>query len=872
MGTSGSQPKLAVIVANDITGDSRVQKIAVSAARAGWDVTLVGRARGDRVERSSMGLVNIVRVPVGNTMRRVEKQRRRRTLRSRVTQFALPTRNLFENHRARFDSGQLRRQMRISELSRRRAPLTTAAALALKVVNRLRAEAHRVRVRAYEWEDAHAPDYDAALGSWRRDAPQLLDLELAFVGVLERLRPDVIHANDITMLNTAAAAAARLRNAGHAVSWLYDAHEYVAGVDWPTPRLMSAYPQVERELIHAADAVVTVSPEIADIIAEEHGLKSAPLVVRNTPIREAIDHRSAPSVRATAGVDEGTPLLVYSGYIHSQRGLDRAIEALPHLPEFHLAIVAGRATPELKNLQQLARRLGVQPRVHVVPYVDAKDVPAYLSSADIGIICSHRTINYELSLPTKLAEYLHAGLPVIASDLQTLSAFVREHDLGLVFDPDEPLSFERAVEELFPRRAEVASHITEDLVTELSWEYQTDGLLELYAAMSGRRPERPRGEVGWDLSEGPARASRQQTEGDQPGHGGWRELTMSTPVRLGFGPANFAGQLAAFAQAVTHARGDVSAEVIMHVSQDSFGYPADVYVKHNALKRLDVQIEQLQRILPRYTHLVADAFRPVFGGLNGSSIASDLPTLTRAGIKVALLSHGTDTRHPMRHRERNPYSLYFDAPEGFAESRVAVVERNHRIVENSGLPTFVTTPDLLDDLPTATWVPLVVDIAAWACDRPVMERARPVVLHAPSKRWTKGTDRFAGALEELARRGLIEFELVEGLPWAAMRERVQNADIVVDQFAIGSYGTFACEAMAAGKPVIAYLDESVSRVVGEEPPIVNTTPDKIVDAISALLDDRDESVLLGSRSADYVRRVHDGRRSAAALTGFIDGR
>ena len=77
---------------------------------------------------------------------------------------------------------------------------------------------------------------------------------------IERFQPDVIHANDVKTIYTAATAAARLRNRGHSVRWLYDAHEYVPGVDWPTPRTMRGYPDLEREFIHRAHAVVTVYP------------------------------------------------------------------------------------------------------------------------------------------------------------------------------------------------------------------------------------------------------------------------------------------------------------------------------------------------------------------------------------------------------------------------------------------------------------------------------------------------------------------------------------------------------------------------------------------------------------------------------------
>lgn len=862
------RPKLAVIVANAITGDSRVQKTALAAARAGWDVTLIGQSTSGELERSVFGPVQVVRVPVRRNMRRAETRRRRRTLRARFTQPGMYDANSYDVYAARHESRMRRRSERISRLatSRPRA-LSLPAEKSLRLWARLLHQAHLLRTRAYRWEEAHHDDPVEPLGRWMRDWPNLLDLDLAFGPVIERLKPDVIHANDITMLPTATFTAGRLRAAGHRVAWLYDAHEYVAGVEWPYPRMMSAYPQLEKDLIRRADAVVTVSPEIAEIIQRDHDLAETPLVVRNTPVREAVGHGGDVSVRRAAGVGDDVPLLVYSGYIHAERGLDTAIEALPLMPDVQLAIVANRANPLVLQLEKLAVDVGVEDRVHVVPYVPQHAVADYLSSADLGVICSKRTINYELSLPTKFAEYLHAGLPVVCSDVKTLSEYVRNHDVGRSFEAGDPQSFTAAVRDVLDRREAVRANITEDVLDELSWEHQSAQLLQLYCDLSGLTPALPERPSPWQVDERPKSAAH--IGRDEDAAHPWRELGK-TPIRFGLGPANYAGQLAGIAAAVTAARPDISAEVTMHVSHLSFGFPADFHIRNADLKRLDVQLEQVKRILPRYTHLLNDAFRPVFGELNGKHISGDLPALQEAGIKVGLLAHGSDVRNPRAHMERNPFSHYRDAPDdGTLAKLESVSRRNRRFAEEHGLPCFVTTPDLLDDLPQATWVPLVVDVDAWACDKPVFERTRPLVLHAPSKRWTKGTGRFIEQMEDLDARGLIEFRLAEKLPWEEMRALVQDSDLVIDQFGVGAYGTLACEAMAAGKPVVAYLTETVNRIVGEVPPIINVDPNSVGEAVTRLLDDREEAARLGRESLVYARKFHDGSRAVDALSGFL---
>jgi hypothetical protein len=344
----------------------------------------------------------------------------------------------------------------------------------------------------------------------------------------------------------------------------------------------------------------------------------------------------------------------------------------------------------------------------------------------------------------------------------------------------------------------------------------------------------------------------------------------ATPIRLGLGTANYAGQLAAFARALCRARPDVSAEVVMTRAAETFPYAADVYLDSDQESQLEVQVERVRRVLGDYTHLIVDAFRPVLGRLNGDHIGADLPALRRAHVKVALLAHGSEIRHPPDHLERHEHSAYRDAPADLVAKLTTISERNRRTAQQSDLPLFVTTPDLCEEVPGATWAPLVVNVDEWTCDRPVMKRRRPIVVHAPSRRWTKGSDRILPVLTGLHDRGVIDFRLVEGVAWDEMRALVHEADIIIDQLAIGSYGTFACEGMAAGKPVVAYVSESAHGLVGVKPPIANATPATLQSTIDALLDDRERAARMGADGVAYVKEHHDGRRTALAFHEFLE--
>jgi len=140
---------------------------------------------------------------------------------------------------------------------------------------------------------------------------------------------------------------------------------------------------------------------------------------------------------------------------------------------------------------------------------------------------------------------------------------------------------------------------------------------------------------------------------------------------------------------------------------------------------------------------------------------------------------------------------------------------------------------------------------------PPSERARPVILHAPSSRRRKGTEHVVAACEALD----AELEIVEGLPHDEAFERYRRADIVVDQLNAGWYGVFAIECLALGKPVVTYLhDEAVRRTeeaYGVDVPLVSATAETLRERLRPLVEDAALRRRTGAASRAYAERLHD---------------
>ncbi len=89
-------------------------------------------------------------------------------------------------------------------------------------------------------------------------------------------------------------------------------------------------------------------------------------------------------------------------------------------------------------------------------------------------------------MPTKLFEYMAAGLPVVISDSLRWSAIVREFDCGLVVDPFDCNGIARAIVQIVmdPKRAQAMGERGRTLVNErYQWKSEAKKLQQLYATL-----------------------------------------------------------------------------------------------------------------------------------------------------------------------------------------------------------------------------------------------------------------------------------------------------------------------------------------------------------------------------------------------------
>jgi glycosyltransferase involved in cell wall biosynthesis len=327
--------------------------------------------------------------------------------------------------------------------------------------------------------------------AWRRLDPALWEWEFAFGPVVDELQPDIVHANDFRMLGVGARAVLRARARGRATKLVWDAHEYAPGlVARADPRWLPAVTAHEAEFAPYADAVVTVSPSLATLLQEEHRLTVKPSVVMNAPVQApAHDENAAPvpDLRADCRIGPDVPLLAYVGGITPVRGCDIIVDALPQLPEVHVAFVSVRPNgrnAQVDLLRERAESLGVADRVHMLPFVPHWQVSDYLRPADAAVSPLHHLPNHEIALSNKFFEYAHARLPLITSDIRTMAEMVRSTGQGEVFRARDTGDYVRVVRAVLAETDKYrAAYDKDDLLLSWTWEAQAAELDRVYASL-----------------------------------------------------------------------------------------------------------------------------------------------------------------------------------------------------------------------------------------------------------------------------------------------------------------------------------------------------------------------------------------------------
>ena len=225
-----------------------------------------------------------------------------------------------------------------------------------------------------------------------------------------------------------------------------------------------------------ADGIITVCNALKDEMVQL-GVTADAI----TPLRNGVDlQRFQPidrkAARATLGLQRFTLLSV--GLLDPRKAHDLIIRALPMLPDVDL-LIAGTG-PEKRNLEQLARALGVSDRVTFLGPLPQTELKTYYNAADALVLASSRE-----GWANVLLEAMACGTPVVASNVWGTPEVVGAPEAGVLMPERTPEGLVQALTEL---RANYPDHAaTRRYAERFGWQPTTDGQIDLFQNIMARK-------------------------------------------------------------------------------------------------------------------------------------------------------------------------------------------------------------------------------------------------------------------------------------------------------------------------------------------------------------------------------------------------
>ncbi len=244
-------------------------------------------------------------------------------------------------------------------------------------------------------------------------------------------KADVLFANDLdTLLPNYLVS--KLKG----IKLVYDSHEIFCEVPelQANPSKKRIWEKLEDWIVPKLKYCITVNQSIAKYFTDKY--KTPFIFVRNIPNYPKIENLKT---RSDLNLPIGKKIVILQGAgINVQRGAEELVEAFKYLDENYLLLIIGSGDV-IGQLKENAMQLNLKDKIRFIGKMPASELRHYTSNANLGVTIDKDTnMNYHFSLPNKVFDYMHAGIPVLATRLPEIENVVSGNNIGVFIDNHDP--------------------------------------------------------------------------------------------------------------------------------------------------------------------------------------------------------------------------------------------------------------------------------------------------------------------------------------------------------------------------------------------------------------------------------------------------
>ena len=308
-------------------------------------------------------------------------------------------------------------------------------------------------LKYHKWPSLPATIYDIAVGAWN------------ILRIMRGEGVDILHARN--HVPAVMSAVAKKLKGGHLVFDIrgFMPEEYTDAGVWPeNGYLYRGLKRVERYLLRVSDAFVLLTEKARDIVfpgCSDTDNLGRPIEVIPCCVDferfESAGRASRESLRAELNVT-GRRVIVYLGSFGGWYMTDEMTEflAVAHSRDPTTFSMILTQSPRQIVIDRMSS-LGIEQKNFLVTEVTPGEVPRYLRAADIAISFIKPCYSKQSSSPTKIAEYLASGLPVVCNaGVGDLDKLIEENRVGALVSEFSPEAYLRALNEIDIMRSDQA--------------------------------------------------------------------------------------------------------------------------------------------------------------------------------------------------------------------------------------------------------------------------------------------------------------------------------------------------------------------------------------------------------------------------------
>ena len=269
------------------------------------------------------------------------------------------------------------------------------------------------------------------------------------------------------------------------------------------------YRRLDLLLMRRFDHLIAVSQATKDEMTAA-GIPAEKISV----IHNAIDTEEwAPSqesrdLRRQWGLQDAYPIVGYVGRIMPEKDLETWLRAATlvakQFPTAHFVLVGdGKDSTTQKDLQQLARILGIANRVHFPGY--REDLLSVYATFDTFLLSSRRE-----GLPNSILEAMAMGRPVVTTDVAGAKELVQDGQTGYVLPQGDAHGLARAIISLAGNaklRSQMGQASRQRIEDKFSFTHRLQRIEALYEQLVTHQPHQPQPQVPGLVAQIPVRTT-----------------------------------------------------------------------------------------------------------------------------------------------------------------------------------------------------------------------------------------------------------------------------------------------------------------------------------------------------------------------------